>query len=267
LSRAYRPLARQVAATKYRRKYGGRFVSKIDAGDDLLHYSIEGASEVHSSFRYFRGVQWYFNGGEWNAAEVEDVLRYAGHSLHDAGSVLEFACGYGRVTRHLVRRISPSRITVSDIDRAAVDFVKARFGVDGFYSASTPEQLVHDRRYDVIVVVSFFSHLPEDSWGPWLRRLHGMLEPDGLLLFTTLPLDAGGGEVAEADREGFQRGFLFHVQNETRGRLDSEQYGTASVSPEYVEQAAAANFDGRLLKHCPREFNGVQDAYVLQRAA
>src|ERR1700732_676679 len=104
-ARAPRPLARYLAASKYRRKYGGRFVSRIDAKDDLLHYSIDGASESFSSFRYYHGVQWYFNGGEWNAAEVEDVLDYAGFSLGEAGSVLEFACGYGRLTRHFVRRI------------------------------------------------------------------------------------------------------------------------------------------------------------------
>jgi 2-polyprenyl-3-methyl-5-hydroxy-6-metoxy-1,4-benzoquinol methylase len=264
LARVHRPIARYVAGTKYRRKYGGRFVSQIDPQDDLLHYSIEAASSSYSSFRYYHGVSWYFNGGEWNAAEIEDVIRYAGFSFHDAGSVLEFACGYGRVTRHMVRRISPSKITVSDIDRGAVEYVKDRFGVAGFYSTSRPEDLVHERCYDIVVVVSLFSHLPMASWGPWLKRLNKMLNPGGLLLFSTLPLNADA-EVADADREGFERGFLYRQQNETRGRLSGEQYGTASVSKAFVEEITSANFEGRLIKHCPREFNGVQDAYVLQR--
>jgi 2-polyprenyl-3-methyl-5-hydroxy-6-metoxy-1,4-benzoquinol methylase len=49
---------------------------------------------------------------------------------------------------------------VSDIDHRAVDFVKDKLGVRGFYSAPTAEQLSHDQRYDVIVAVSLFSHLP-----------------------------------------------------------------------------------------------------------
>lgn len=265
VSRAHRPLARQIAATRYRRRYGGRFVAKIDEEDDLLHYSIEGASQAYSRFRYFRGVQWYFNGGLWNAAEVEDVLRYAGFSLRDARSVLEFACGYGRLTRHFVHRISPSKLTVSDIDRRAVDFVRETFGVDAFDSTSTPDQLSHDRRYDLIVVVSLFSHLPMQSWGPWLARLNEMLYPAGLLLFSTLPLDTLGGEVAEADREGVERGFLYKEHNETRGRLSVQEYGTTCVTKEFVEEFISTNFQGRLIKYCPREFNGVQDAYVLQR--
>jgi 2-polyprenyl-3-methyl-5-hydroxy-6-metoxy-1,4-benzoquinol methylase len=264
LARVHRPIARYVAGTKYRRKYGGQFVSQIDPQDDLLHYSIEAASSSYSSFRYYHGVSWYFNGGEWNAAEIEDVLRYAGFSLHEAGSVLEFACGYGRVTRHIVRRLTPSRITVSDIDRRAVDYVKHTFGVAGFYSTSRPEDLIHDRNYDIVVVVSLFSHLPMESWGPWLKRLTKMLNPDGLLLFSTLPLNADA-EVADADRKAFERGFLYQEQNETRGRLSGEQYGTASVSEAFVRQITSANFEGRLIKYCPREFNGVQDAYVLQR--
>lgn len=264
LVKAHRPFARYVAASKYRKKYG-RFVSQIDPNDDLWYYTIEGASQSHGSFRYYHGVQWYFNGGEWNAAEVEEILSDAGCSLHAAGSVLEFACGYGRVTRHLACRMDPSKVTVSDIDRGAVDFVKRKFGVDGFYSTSTPEELAHDRRYEVIFIVSLFSHLPMQSWGPWLKRLDQMLKPGGYLLFSTLPLDAGGAEVDDADKEGFERGFLYRAQNETRGRLNGDQYGTASVSESFVQEMVSANFRGRLVAYRPREFNGVQDGYVLRR--
>src|SRR4051812_36665133 len=93
-----------------------------------------------------------------------------------------------------------------------------------------------------------------------------MLEPDGFLLFSTLPLDAAGGPVADVDKKGYERGFLYKERNEKHGRLDGHRDGTASVSRPFVEDVVAASFDGRLVKYWPRELNGVQDIYLLQRA-
>jgi 2-polyprenyl-3-methyl-5-hydroxy-6-metoxy-1,4-benzoquinol methylase len=262
LDLVHRPIARHVAAGKYRRKYDGRFVSKIDGDDDLLHFGLDDA-RAYPAFRYYHGVRMYLEGGEWNSHEVEKVLDDLGFPLREAGSFLEFACGYGRLTRHFVHRITPSKITVSDIDHRAVDFVRETFGVKGFYSAATADELTHEGRYDVIVVVSLFSHLPMEAWAPWLTRLNRMLNADGLLLFTTHNAD-------DCDPKDFQRkteGFFYREQNETRGRLDVDQYGAAFVSETYVRRAVSEHFAGRLLGFVPHALMGGQDAYVLQRVA
>jgi SAM-dependent methyltransferase len=261
LYRLHQPLASYLAAAPYRRKYPARFLSAIHRDDDLLHYAIPLAHE-YPAFRYYRAAQMYFQGGDWNSAEVECVLDEAGFPLGGAGAFLEFAAGYGRLTRHFVQRLPPSRITVSDIDPGGVDFLRKRLGVNGFYSASTPEALHHPGRYDMIVAVSLFSHLPHQAWGPWLDRLGGLLTPGGVLLFTTMNYD-------DADPAGFERqadGFLYRRQNETRGRLDTSEYGAAFVSAEYVERAVAEHFDGRLVRFAYHALLMAQDAYVLQRS-
>ncbi len=266
LNRIYRPLARRLAAANSRRRYGRRFVAEIHEEDDLLHYGLDVAS-AEPAFRYYRAAQGYFAGGEWNAAEVESALAEVGCSLRDVASFLEFACGYGRLTRHFVNWISPSRITVSDIDRQAVDFVTQEFGVRGFYSAPTPGELTDNGRYEVIVVVSLFSHLPIHNWGPWLRRMNEMVDPGGFLLFSTLGMHAWDVNVSEVAKEAFEakaEGFLYREQNETRGRLSTDIYGMSYVSERFVERAVSEDFEGRLVKSCPRGLNGFQDVYVLQ---
>jgi cyclopropane fatty-acyl-phospholipid synthase-like methyltransferase len=163
--------------------------------------------------------------------------------------------------------ISPSRITVSDIDRRAVDFVRKEFGVRGFYSVATAEDLVHADLYDAIVVVSLFSHLPMEQWGPWLKRLNSMLTLDGLLLFSTLGNHAYEVNVGERDRDAFQtkaEGFRYREQNETRGRLSSQEYGVAYVSEDYVRGVAAASFTDPVLEVVPGGLNGFQDVYLLK---
>lgn len=266
MDKLHRPLARYLAAGKYRRKYGGPFVSRIAAADDLMCWEstrveIESA-QTGSAFRYLDAVRGYFGGGEWNAHEVESVLAEAGFSLRGAGSCLEFACGYGRLTRHFVHMIDASKITVADIDRQAVDFVTRQLGVRGIYSTTTAEELLHDGRYDLIVVVSLFSHLSLAHWGSWLRRLNAMLNPEGLLLLTT-------NNIEHADASAFEvmaDGFLYREVNETRGRLDVAQYGATYVDERFVQRAVAEHFAGRLLKFCPNALLLAQDAYVLQRA-
>ncbi len=269
LARRHRPLARHIAAQRYRHRYGAPFLAAIDDADDLLHYSLDVAAD-RPALRYYHAVRMYFQGGEWNAHEVDKLLAEHGHPLRDAGSVLEFASGWGRVTRHLVHYVDPARVTVSDIDRGAVDFVSRELGVRGFYSASTPEELVHDARYAVIVAVSFFSHVPRGQWGPWLRRLGELLEPGGVLLFSTLGMHAWSVNVSEEQRSSFETvedGFSFSGTNETRGRLGAEHYGTAYVDEGYVRRAAAEHFAGRLVASCPRALNGFQDVYLLQRGS
>jgi hypothetical protein len=266
LAELHRPLVRAVAAQRYRLKYGSRFLSDIDDDDELLLYSLDVVAD-RPALRYYHAVRSYFQGGEWNAAEVEKVLRDHGFSLRDARSVLEFASGWGRVTRHLAHLVDPSRITVSDIDPRAVDFVRGALAVNGFYSTSTADELVHDGRYDTIVVVSLFSHLPLEHWGPWLRRLGELLDGDGVLLFSTLGMHAFDVNVPAADRPAFERvaeGFFYNEANETHGRLSADHYGTAYVDEGFVRRAAAESFPGRFVAFCPRALNGFQDVYLLQ---
>ena len=262
LYRLHQPLACYLAAAPYRRTYRARFMSAIDEDDDLLHYAFPLASE-YPVFHYYRAAQMYFKGGDWNTRDVERVLDEAGFPLGNAGSLLEFAAGYGRLTRHFVQRLAPSRVTVSDIDPGGVDFLRRRLGVNGFYSVSAPGALRQDGRYDMIIVVSLFSHLPHHAWGPWLERLGTLLTPGGVLLFTTMNYD-------DADPKDFETqadGFLYRRQNETRGRLDPGGYGAAFVTPGYVERAVAEHFDGRLVRFTYHALLIAQDAYVLQRSA
>jgi SAM-dependent methyltransferase len=93
------------------------------------------------------------------------LLERADQPLVKMNHVLEFASGHGRFTRHLVKAIGPGRVTVSDVVADAVDFARQSFGVQGFVSHAVPEQLAWPRRYDLVFVLSLFSHLPRGSWG------------------------------------------------------------------------------------------------------
>lgn len=174
----------------------------------------------------------------------------ASASIVPAGRVLEFACGHGRYTRHLV--LGPAEVTVSDIYPGAVQWVTRQFGVAGFVSTSDPADLDHEGRYDLIVVASLFSHLPLRRWEPWLDRLVGMLAPGGTVAFTANGPDTVDGGLAEV-----QPGFWYGPGNETGGRLDPAEYGTTHVAPGWVRAVAPAAM------RYPLAVWGRQDLYTL----
>jgi SAM-dependent methyltransferase len=244
-------------------------MSDIDYADDLLQYALVVAAP-RPALRYYDAVRMYFQGGEWNAAEMAEVVCKHGFPLADAGSVLEFACGWGRVTRHLVHLMDRSRLTVSDIDPVAVQFVCQKLGVRGFPSAIDPLDLHHEDRYDVILIVSLFSHLPRADWGPWLGRLGRLLEPGGALAFSTLGMHAFDVNIPDAERgdlEEVAEGFFYRAANETRGRLSTDHYGLSYVAEGAVRDLVGQHFPGPIVAACPRALNGFQDVYVLERDA
>jgi cyclopropane fatty-acyl-phospholipid synthase-like methyltransferase len=269
LAVVHRPVARHLAAARYHRRYGTRFMSDIDLTDDLLQYSLDVAAP-RPALRYYDAVRMYFQGGEWNAAEMEEVVREHGFRLADAGSVLEFACGWGRVTRHLVHLMDRSRLTVTDVDPVAVQFVSRKLGVRGFLSAIDPGDLRHENRYDVILIVSLFSHLPLADWGTWLGRLGRLLEPGGALAFSTLGMHAFDVNIPDAERDTFEavaEGFYDRATNETRGRLSTDHYGLSYVAEGPVRDLVGEHFPGSIVAARPRALNGFQDVYVLKRDA
>lgn len=177
-----------------------------------------------------RPVEAYFDSGRNAFVSLIRALQGLGRSLAFSPHLLEFACGYGRVTRHIIRAIPPSRVDVSDIVAEAVEFQRATFGVRGVVSNQDPDKCIFPTRYDVIFVASLFSHLPLDLWRPWLRKLHDSLNPDGVLIFSV-----HGPKCLPPGQEIGPDGFLYFKNSESKV-LDSEIYGTTYVTREFVNR-------------------------------
>ena len=107
-------------------------------------------------------------------------------NLSNINSILDFASGYGRLTRHLVHDINRNKIWVSDIKQSAIEFQMDEFGVNGVNSTYVPEEFNPLNEFDVIYVGSLFSHLPQDLFKRWLKKLALTLSENGILIFTTL---------------------------------------------------------------------------------
>lgn len=226
----------------------------ISPQDDIFGFFAGHASSTNP-------LRDYLADGWRTLSELMLLLEAVGQPLLQTSSVLEFASGHGRFTRHLVKALGPDRITVSDVVPDAVRFATQTFGVQGLMSASVPEQVQWPRRYGLVFVLSLFSHLPRSTWSRWLKVLWDAVEPDGLLVFTTHGVKAAKFDHVTLDDEGY-----FFAASSESNAIDAQEYGTAFTAEPFVLARIAQTVGAESLVHKSLvHFWNHQDAYVLRK--
>lgn len=175
--------------------------------------------------------------------------------------ILDFAAGYGRVARHLVNVAKLDDISASDIHPQACEFL--RLFLDEVHQSSyDPEKADLGDPYDFIYVLSLFSHLPEKSFRGWFARLARSLNSGGHLLITVNG-DAARKRLPNVFLPHFEkaRGFGFNPKIVDQPDVPTEEYGSTSVSNEFVERLAGEN-GLRKVSFAPAEWFVHQDQWV-----
>ena len=221
-------------------------------------------------FRFFQNhhscrnpLRDYLADGWRTLSELMALLEAVDQPLLKTPAVLEFASGHGRFTRHLVKAMGADRVTVSDVVDGAVQFARDTFGVQGFASSTMPEQVRWPARFELVFVLSLFSHLPRVTWARWLARLWEAVAPGGLLVFSTHGAKAAAFDSVMLDNEGF-----FFAPSSESHAIAAQEYGTTFTSEAFVraciaEQCGASS----LVRFEPVQFWNHQDAWVLRKAA
>jgi SAM-dependent methyltransferase len=210
-----------------------------------------------------KAVDAYFTGGQACAQRFAALCRE--HLQSEPKTVLEFASGYGRVARHAKHVLPVTSWTCSDVHRHAVEFNTDRLGLDSFISTSRPEGWTVERRFDVVFALSFFSHMPDATFTPWLERLFSTVEHDGILVFTThgaislRNMKAGG-----FDANFNENGFYWNAQSDQRD-IDSTDYGTSAETLSYVQRALESLPEAELTRFQQAFWWGHQDLYVVRK--
>jgi SAM-dependent methyltransferase len=203
----------------------------------------------------------YLADGWRTLSELMLLLEAVDQPLLRMEHALEFASGHGRFTRHLVKALGAERVTVSDVVPDAVAFAQRTFGVQGFRSASVPEELQCPRQYSLVFVLSLFSHLPRSTWSRWLKVLFDAVEPGGLLVFTTHGVKAANFDHVQLDGEGY-----FFAPSSESTAIDGQEYGTTFTTEAFVLARIAETVGVDALVHSSLvHFWNHQDAYVLRK--
>ncbi len=218
-------------------------------------------------FRFFAShpiaadpIREYLSDGWRSLSELLLVLNSIERSLTACGSVLEFAAGFGRFTRHLVKAI-PGRLTCSDVIPGTVDFLREEFEVEGFYSSTEPEALTIPGRYELVFVLSLFTHVPPHRWGAWLRTLHSAVAPGGVLVVSVHNEARARGLGVTFDETG-----AHFIASSESPSLDAAAYGTTFTTRRFAERQVAAAFPRSKAHYREIAFWDGQDAIAIEKA-
>lgn len=247
-----RALSRSIAAKM-------NVVAEISPDDMLFDFLVRAVFPTN----YPQAVEAYFSGGGDCAQRFAALCRE--HLQSEPKTILEFASGYGRVGRHAKHALPTTRWTTSDVHPRAVKFNTEKLGLDSFISSARPEDWIVNRRFDVVFALSFFSHMPDTTFRPWLERVFSAVEQNGILIFTThgaislRNMKAGG---LEANFN--ENGFYWNAKSDQLD-LDSMDYGTSAVTLHYVQRALQTLPEAELIRFQQAFWWAHQDLYVVRK--
>lgn len=154
------------------------------------------------------------------------LVKNVGRHVVQFGSVLDFGCGIGRISRFL----APQGLHGCDVNARVIEYCRAEFP-DGHWvhSPMLPPLPYPDENFDLIYSFSVFSHLQEAVEHTWLAELARVGKADAIYLISVQGdwmIEATLGPDADAAR---QAGFWF--------REVHERHGTDLDFPDYYESS------------------------------
>jgi SAM-dependent methyltransferase len=99
--------------------------------------------------------------------------------------VLDFGCGAGRTLRHFLEEAEAAEVWGADIDGRSIDWLQQNLcpPLRAMRCEPEPPLRLESGSFDLVWAISVFTHLADSSLA-WLRDLHRLLKPDGLLIAT-----------------------------------------------------------------------------------
>ena len=134
-------------------------------GNKLAGYHFAGKSALHS---------------------ILIALIANGIDIKNVKTVLDFACGYGRVLRYIKLSFPDAKIYACECDEEALKFCASTFQVTPILSGdpNNADGAMLPEKVDLIWVGSLFTHFSVSGWGKFIEFFSSILNPNGLLIFT-----------------------------------------------------------------------------------
>jgi len=196
---------------------------------------------------------------------IEKLLAHKLFNLTYVNSFLDFASGYGRLTRFLVNKMPPEKIYITDIKKDAVSFQKKQFGVNGFETSFVPEEFKPNKSFDFIFASSFFSHLPHGTFERWLKILYDLLSEKGLLVITVHDISLiNNWSISDYSYRLSSEDTMFREMDEVIE--DEDNYGTMYVKEKYIQKVIKSiGINNNQYFRYPKASRGIQDIYVITK--
>lgn len=246
-----------------------------DLDDDLWSLLLTREYEAYPGIREFLpghpepALQQMWNGTSGTTLAAQSVCFYRKlkemQAVHGTGDlqnarILDFGCGWGRLTRMLAKDLEPGLLHGCDPVEDILD-VSRQTGVPAKLARSEflPDTLPFTEKFDLVFSFSVFTHISEAAHLASLKAIHDGLKPGGLFVVTVRPpayIDFNPLMQPAVDRLGPNRlaelrkpQYVF-VPHETEGHPqyddaadDPMSYGEAVITLPYIREQWAEMFD------------------------
>jgi ubiquinone/menaquinone biosynthesis C-methylase UbiE len=176
--------------------------------------------------------------------------------IADRHTILDFGCGWGRISRFFLKDVQPSNLWGADCVEEIIQVCRqTNRWLNAELVGTLPPTRFPNDTFDLIYCYSVFSHLSEDAHKQWLAEFHRILRPGGLFIATTRSRDfivqcaelRGRSELPEhlegasksfpnmqQSLSDYDRGVFCHSPTGGGGILDTSFYGETCIPKAYV---------------------------------
>ncbi|MGI9600900.1 MAG: class I SAM-dependent methyltransferase [Acidimicrobiales bacterium] len=118
---------------------------------------------------------------------TKQALEQHGDGLNHDTQLLDFGCGWGRITRYFLKDVEVGSIHGVDVVDELVQACRETIAPDQFSAVPSSGPLPFaDASFDVVLANSVFSHFDADRHRLWINELGRVAKPGGLLLLTVV---------------------------------------------------------------------------------
>ncbi len=128
-------------------------------------------------------VERYFEVGRSAISVIAKVMICSG--VEEVNNILDFACGFGRVSRYLRAEFPDADFTAADIWKESVAFNASTFSATAYCSDTDFSKINFHQSFDLIWCGSLITHIPEQQAIELLNCFTRHLKRGGLMVFTT----------------------------------------------------------------------------------
>ena len=127
--------------------------------------------------------KWFVESGRDTVKAFSEYAAEGGCSFEKAQRILDLGCGCGRIVRHLPAMTS-AEIHGADYNPRLVRWCTANLKGRFTRNKLHPPLPYPDAHFDVVYLVSVFTHLRAETQREWLAELRRVTRPDGVILIT-----------------------------------------------------------------------------------
>lgn len=196
--------------------------------------------------------------------DLQTALKPTGKRLYDFKNILDFGCGCGRTLIWLRNKPDDCRLFGSDTDGELIDWCQKHLDfVECRVNPPLPPTDYPDDKFDLIFLISVFTHLDEEYQRQWLAELNRIAQPSGIVLISVHgPTVARQKLPPDLQRTLAERGALFYADSFWKLYF-SEYYQTSFHTPEYIKNTWSQYFD--VIDYVEQGINNWHDLVVLKK--